>query len=157
MSSTYPPPETFSYPSPALISDGPRRLNYVFGGGKSREFEVISVNAREAAEHYARPYSRFIQDPSVRFQTCYSEWKEAVKFLSDINEICTDFAYLRIIGMGPAALPLIFKELRREPDHWFWALKAITNKDPVPEDHRGRMKLMAEDWLRWAEQNGFAR
>jgi len=59
--------------------------------------------------------------------------------------------------MGPAALPLIFKELRREPDHWFWALKAITNKDPVPEDHRGRMKLMAEDWLRWAEQNGFAR
>ena len=31
--------------------------------------------------------------------------------------------------MGKQALPLIFEELRRKPNHWFWALNAITGQD----------------------------
>jgi len=57
--------------------------------------------------------------------------------------------------MGDAALPLIFQELRREPDHWFWALKAITGEDPVAESDRGRLDKMTTAWLKWAEQNGY--
>lgn len=38
----------------------------------------------------------------------------------------------RIIGMGPVVVPLILEELRREPDHWFWALEMLTEDDPVP-------------------------
>src|SRR4051794_1810052 len=34
-------------------------------------------------------------------------------------------SYQRIIGLGPAALPLIFEEMQGTQDFWFWALRAI--------------------------------
>ncbi|HYU35464.1 MAG TPA: hypothetical protein VEW48_25200 [Thermoanaerobaculia bacterium] len=62
-------------------------------------------------------------------------------------------AYQRIIGKGPAALPFILRELQREPDHWFWALTAITGLDPVPESDRGHLKKMADAWISWGKKN----
>jgi hypothetical protein len=41
-------------------------------------------------------------------------------------DMVTHPAYQQIIGLGKEALPLLFGELRRAPDHWFWALRAIT-------------------------------
>lgn len=89
--------------------------------------------------------------PAERFRKLAATWKSAVRFLSDTDEMCSHPAYQEIIGMGASALPLIFSELEREPDNWFWALKAITGEDPVPEEHRGHMELMAKDWLLWAQ------
>jgi hypothetical protein len=89
--------------------------------------------------------------PAERFQKLAAAWKSAVRFLSDTDEMCSHPAYQEIIGMGAAALPYIFSELEREPDNWFWALKAITGEDPVPEEHRGNVELMAKDWLLWAQ------
>ena len=64
-------------------------------------------------------------------------------------------AYQQIIGLGERALPLIFQELRREPDHWFWALAAITGKNPVPEEDAGDLEAMANDWLSWGDAQGY--
>jgi hypothetical protein len=89
--------------------------------------------------------------PAERFQKLAATWKSAVRFLSDTDEMCSHPAYQEIIGMGAAVLPFIFLELEREPDNWFWALKAITGEDPVPEEHRGNVELMAKDWLLWAQ------
>jgi hypothetical protein len=50
--------------------------------------------------------------------------------------------------MGTAALPLILDELRREPDHWFWALESITEEHPVPPEDAGRVQAMAAAWIR---------
>lgn len=66
-------------------------------------------------------------------------------------------AYQRIIGMGDAAVPLILQELERSPDHWFWALNAITGADPVPESRRGVMSEMVKAWLEWGVQHGYGR
>ena len=52
---------------------------------------------------------------------------------------------------GLPAVPLILAELRRELDHWFWALRAITGEDPVPAERRGNMKEMVEIWLEWVD------
>ena len=59
-------------------------------------------------------------------------------------------AYQHVIGMGSLALPFILAELEREPDHWFWALKAITGEDPVAEEQRGDVLGMTKTWLEWA-------
>ena len=45
-------------------------------------------------------------------------------------------------------------ELRREPDHWFVALKRITGADPVPAEARGDLDRMAEAWLNWSRDHG---
>jgi hypothetical protein len=83
------------------------------------------------------------------------EWKEATSFTSSATAMAMHPAYQQIIGMGHAALPFIFQELRREPDHWFWALKAITGEDPVTEVDRGKLPAMTIAWLNWAQQHGY--
>jgi hypothetical protein len=62
--------------------------------------------------------------------------------------------YQRIVGMGTAAVPLILEELKREPDQWFWALESITEENPVPPEAAGRVRAMAEAWLRWGRERG---
>ncbi|MCS6976086.1 MAG: hypothetical protein NZM31_03620 [Gemmatales bacterium] len=90
-----------------------------------------------------------------RFADLVRQWKEATRFTSSITEMAMHPAYQQIIGMGREALPLIFEELRREPDHWFWALRAITGEDPVAPEDRGKLSAMTAAWLRWAEEHGY--
>lgn len=65
-------------------------------------------------------------------------------------------AYQHIIGMGWDAVPLMLRELRDDPDpdHWFSALEAITEADPVPEEQWGNIKAMAAAWVEWGEREG---
>jgi hypothetical protein len=49
---------------------------------------------------------------------------------------------------------LILEELRREPDHWFWALESITDQNPVPPEAAGRIRLIADSWIRWGVEQG---
>jgi hypothetical protein len=64
-------------------------------------------------------------------------------------------AYQKIIGMGPAAVPLLLRELESNLDNWFWALMAITEEDPVPESKRGDGAATAQAWLKWGKDHGF--
>ena len=64
-------------------------------------------------------------------------------------------AYQSIIGLGEKAVPLLLDELRRDPDHWFWALKSITRVDPVPAEDIGRLQRMADAWLAWGKDEGY--
>lgn len=84
-----------------------------------------------------------------RFHELVRQWKNATFFLSSITDMAMHPAYQQIIGMGEDALPLLFEELRREPDHWFWALQAITGVNPVPTEARGNVARMSEAWLAW--------
>jgi hypothetical protein len=89
-----------------------------------------------------------------RFQELVRQWKAATLLLSSITDMAMHPAYQQIIGMGPAALPLLVEELRREPDHWFWALQAITGVNPVPAQDRGDTTSMTQAWLAWTNQQG---
>ena len=89
-----------------------------------------------------------------RFRKLVSEWKAHSGPSSSTEKLAMHPAYQQIVGMGPDVIPLLLSELERAPDHWFWALRAITGQNPVRPEHRGRMSLMAQDWLRWAENRG---
>ena len=56
--------------------------------------------------------------------------------------------------MGPAVVPLILAELEREPDHWFWALEAITGESPIPQCDAGDVEASALAWVEWGRQKG---
>src|SRR5438067_2403633 len=60
-----------------------------------------------------------------RFRDLVDQWKEATEFTSSTTEMVLHPAYQQIIGMGPVAIPFLIAELRRDPDHWFAALKSI--------------------------------
>ena len=88
------------------------------------------------------------------FDRLAREWKEATAFESSPTRLALHPAYQRIIGLGRRALPLILAELRREPDHWFWALQSISGENPVPAEKTGEVEAMARLWLDWGHQQG---
>ena len=89
-----------------------------------------------------------------RFQRLAAQWKEQSRFLSNSAQMAMLRPYQRMIGMGPPVVPLILEELRREPDQWFWALESITEQNPVPHEAVGKVRLMADAWVRWGEEQG---
>lgn len=89
-----------------------------------------------------------------RFQRLAAEWKQQSRHMSNSAQMAMLRSYQRIIGMGMDAVPLILEELQREPDHWFWALEAITDENPVPADVLGKVRMMAQAWIDWGKQRG---
>jgi hypothetical protein len=88
-------------------------------------------------------------DPEKEFDHLAEEWREAVQFSSSVTEMCLHPAYQQIIGMGPVVVPLLLKELSQRPDHWFWALHAITKENPVDPEDAGDLLKMSEAWIEW--------
>ena len=104
-----------------------------------------------------KPDDDSLEQSEREFSRLTEEWRVATALTSSLTEMSAHPAYQRIVGMGRLALPMIFRELSSEPDHWFWALKAITGCDPVPPSHRGNIDLMAADWLAWGRSRGYVR
>jgi len=92
-----------------------------------------------------------------RFRRLASQWKEESRFLSNTAQMAMLRPYQAIIGMGEPALPFILEELEREPDQWFWALEAITEENPAPQDAAGNVRQMAQAWIEWGRHRGLLR
>ena len=89
------------------------------------------------------------------FHALAERWRDETKFASSTTEIVLHPSYQRIIGFGPQVLPLIFEQLERVPEPWFWALTALTGENPIPAEDVGRTRRMAEHWLQWGRVNGW--
>jgi len=89
-----------------------------------------------------------------RFYELRDDWKSTTRHLSNTAQISLVFSYQKIIGMGPAVVPLILSELDKEPDHWFWALEAITDENPVSENDAGDIQASSRAWVRWGRDRG---
>jgi hypothetical protein len=89
-----------------------------------------------------------------RFLQLKSEWKAGTAMHSSIARIVIHPAYQQIIGMGEPAIQFILLEMKEKPDHWFWALQAITGENPVLPEWQGRMREMTAAWLRWGRERG---
>ena len=85
------------------------------------------------------------------------KWRAETGFMSSVRDMATHPSYQHIIGMGRDAVPLIIRELRKNPDHWFWALNAITGVDPVPACDRGKVERMRDAWMDWGDTQDASR
>jgi hypothetical protein len=95
------------------------------------------------------------RDTLERFRRLAAELKDQSRYLSNSAQMAMLKPYQQIIGMGWAAVPLILGELKQEPDHWFWALEAITAENPVPLEAAGKVHDMAQAWIEWGASRGF--
>lgn len=89
------------------------------------------------------------------FLNLAKQWRQETGMMSLVAKMAMHPAYQRIIGMGQPVVPLILRELEREPDHWFWALQSITGANPVKPEQRGRLMQMAEAWVQWGKDCGY--
>lgn len=105
----------------------------------SADLPVVQRSNREAAD---------------LFVTLKAEWKADTLLASSLHQIVMHPSYQRIIGLGPQAVPFILDDLHRNgPDHWFWALAAITGEDAGA----GEMTLSGatQRWLQWGSREGY--
>jgi hypothetical protein len=89
-----------------------------------------------------------------KFARLKKEWKTERGPESSTTRLVMHPAYQKIIGMGPDVEPLLLRELENDLDNWFWALRAITEADPVPREARGDGAAMAQAWLKWGKEQG---
>jgi hypothetical protein len=94
-------------------------------------------------------------DIEQAFQELAGQWQEETAHLSSQTQIAMHPAYQRIIGLGPVALPLIFRDLERKSNFWFWALRALTGENPVKSEDQGRVGRMTEAWLAFGRERGY--
>jgi hypothetical protein len=95
------------------------------------------------------------EDVKERFYRLASEWRAETAYVSSMTELVMHPKYQSIIGLGPRVLPILFKELQDDPDYWFWALRAITEADPIAPEDAGILVRMTETWLTWAKEHNY--
>ena len=118
-------------------------------------------------EYQSRPIdlgfdpSYFVESQNERSHFEYTihalmkQWLDEVVNISSTHQMVSHPAYLQIIALGQRALPFLFLELSKSPNHWFTALEAITQSNPVPENERGDIIAMRDRWIGWAEAEGY--
>lgn len=89
-----------------------------------------------------------------RFAELAEVWQRETALESFVSRKAMHPAYQRIIGLGPAVVPLILRELAERSGHWFWALNALTGVDPA--SGAATVPEAREAWLRWARERGLA-
>lgn len=83
-------------------------------------------------------------------------WRDETAYLSSSTAITAHPAYQKLIGLGLAALPSLFRDLEQTGDgHLSSALTAITGADPISSEERGKIRKLADAWLRWAREQGY--
>ncbi len=90
-----------------------------------------------------------------KFNSLVAEWKSTRGHAGTDLRLAMHPAYQAIVGMGAAVVPLLLKEMEQHPSHWTWALRAITQVDPVPKESRGKLKEIAQAWVKWDKENGY--
>lgn len=89
------------------------------------------------------------------FRELVEQWQVETAVLSSARQKAMHPAYQRIIGMGPAVLPLILRELESHPAHWLWVLQAITGENPAEGCETVPGAVTA--WLDWGRSRGLAK
>lgn len=101
------------------------------------------------------PVSQSPETVEQQFTALLSRWRTETAHLSSSTRIAGHPAYQAIIALGAEALPFLLRELERSHDgHLSRALTEITGARPVPPEDRGKIKKIAEAWLRWARESG---
>ena len=90
-----------------------------------------------------------------KFNRLADAWQDAVAHLSSSSKRDNHPVYREIIALGPPVVPLLLRDLERTSRHWFAALTALTNAQPVPPEDAGNIRKMVEAWLDWGKQQGY--
>ena len=127
--------------------------------GVTTEASILSINFSNAMNNYVGRSIIFSNKLEVQkfreFLELRDRWKEETLFVSSGTIMISNSAYKSIIHMGSLTIPWIFREMKKNDDHWFFALEKITGNNPIKPEHIGIIEKMKEDWFDWASKNDY--
>lgn len=116
------------------------------------EFEICSLKQKLAGLEEASLSKSERSDLESTYQALAQKWHKETAHVSSTTELIMNPSYQNIIGLGPRVVPILLRQLQQKPEHWFWALSAITRENPVSSEDEGNVRKMAEAWLQWGVQ-----
>ncbi len=81
-------------------------------------------------------------------------WRKETSSSSSLLKKVMHPAYQTIMAKGPSVIPLILKEMKRRPGHWFWALEYLTDGENPAADC-ANLTEATRAWIGWGEANGY--
>ena len=95
----------------------------------------------------------------TKFSNLVSEWHDETDMHSSLLRVISHPAYLKIIAMGHIAIPMILREMKSGPGHWFPAIEALTvdllEKGEEPAKECATSSEARAAWVRWGESKGY--
>lgn len=127
--------------------------------GVTEEANVLNLNYSNAVNIYIG-HSLFIskkleEKEFRRFLSLKNQWKDETLFVSSGTVLISNSAYREIISLGSAAIPWIIREMKKNNDHWFYALEKITGVNPIKKKNIGVVENMKKDWIDWASNKDY--
>jgi len=135
------------------LSGGARTV--VAHGATPQEAERRAARLWETREKQIAEVAQSGTDEGLRvaFEELALAWSSATAHLSSTTRLFEHSAYRQIIGLGPAVLPLMLRDLQDTGRFWFPALNAITGENPLPGDAAGDIERMTEPRMEWGRAN----
>jgi hypothetical protein len=91
----------------------------------------------------------------AKFQRLAAAWKQETAAMSSTTQMVANPHHKAIIALGMPVVPLILRSIQKEPDHWFYALRAITGAGPtIPKEHYGDVRTICRLWVEWGLGKG---
>ncbi|HUP61995.1 MAG TPA: hypothetical protein VNA69_16430 [Thermoanaerobaculia bacterium] len=136
------------------LSEGARTV--VAHGATPEESEHRAARLWETREKQIAEVAHHGTDEGLRvaFEELALSWSSATAHLSSPSKMVEHSSYRQIIGLGPAVLPLMLRDLAQNHRFWFPALNAITGENPIPDDAAGDVERMTDAWIGWGRANG---
>ncbi|MFT3909942.1 MAG: hypothetical protein QM737_10985 [Ferruginibacter sp.] len=84
-------------------------------------------------------------------------WKIETSIYSIAAKKISNSNYMGIIGLGVTygepIIKLILEDLKKGVEYWHYALKKITNQNPVPTGSVNNLQTVRNEWLKWGIEN----
>lgn len=108
--------------------------------------------------HYPEAESVCVAEPeptlAERFHREADKWDSETAFVSSTPKKVLHESYQKIMAMGPDVVPLLLRDLQTNRRSWFWALRHLTQANPVPVEYQGNLDKMIASWVAWGKREG---
>jgi hypothetical protein len=122
--------------------------------GEALDTHKRAARELEEALGHIRPADLITQSIAEKFKEQADKWESETAFLSATPMRVLHASYQSIMAMGPEVVPLLLRDLQETRRHWFWALRHLTNADPVTEKDKGNVDKMIATWVEWGRREG---
>ncbi len=90
-----------------------------------------------------------------RLRQLEAVWRAETGHLSSYSKRVGHPAFQEIILLGEPVVPIMLRDLEKQPGLWVWALPVITGANPVADADAGKIARMSEAWVRWGREKGY--
>ncbi len=112
----------------------------------------VDIKSKPAISGKSDILIEYQESLETTFNEYYTNWRRETAMCSGIEAKRNNENFKKIVAMGEKIIPIILKEIKKNPSHLFLVLPEITKENIIiPEEDQGNIRKINELWIQWAE------